>query len=49
MGGGRRYCYHCCVLIQEEDLQRFKQFINRKRPDIVVVAAESRWGTWDIM
>jgi len=34
---------------KEEDLQRFKQFINRKRPEIVVVAAESRWGTWDIM
>ena len=31
-----------CVLIQEEDLRLFKRFINRKRPDLVVVAAESR-------
>ena len=33
----------CVCTMQEKDLQRFKDFVSRKRPDAIALAAESRY------
>ena len=39
---------HCCrvlynCLLQEKDLESFKDFVSRKRPEAIALAAESRY------
>lgn len=29
--------------LQEEDMKTIKTFLDQRRPDVIVIAAESRW------
>ena len=42
---GCRVLYNACslCLLQEKDLESFKDFVSRKRPEAVALAAESRY------
>ena len=33
----------CVLLLQEKDLESFKDFVSRKRPEAIALAAESRY------